>query len=92
MTQSRKRKHIPQRTCIACRSKRPKRELVRVVRAPDGHVAVDETGKRNGRGAYLCPSRECWQRALSEGLLNRALRVTLTEESRTCLDDYAAGF
>jgi len=92
LTQSGKRKHIPQRTCIACRSKRPKRELVRIVRAPDGDVAVDKTGKQSGRGAYLCPTRECWHRALSEGLLSRALRVSLTEETRTCLDEYVAGF
>jgi len=92
LTQSRKRKHVPQRTCVACRAKRPKRELVRIVRAPNGDVAVDETGKRSGRGAYLCPTKECWQRALSEGHLNRALRVSLTNETRVCLDEYAAGF
>jgi len=92
LTQLRKRKHIPQRTCIACRSKRPKRELVRIVRTPTGDVAVDETGKKSGRGAYLCPARECWHRALSEGLLSRALRVSLTQETRTCLDEHAAGF
>src|ERR671916_796064 len=47
-------RHIPERTCVACRSPRPKRELVRVVRAPDGTVTVDDTGKKSGRGAYLC--------------------------------------
>ena len=92
MTKSRKQKHVPQRTCIACRSKRPKRELVRIVRTPSGEVAVDETGKQSGRGAYLCPKRECWHKALSEGLLSRALSVSLTEETRTCLEEHAAGF
>ncbi len=87
---SRKRKHIPQRTCVACRTVRPKRELVRVVRTPEGSVAVDETGKQNGRGAYLCPTRACWETALSEGLLNRALRTNLTEEMKARLGEYAA--
>lgn len=81
---------MPQRTCIACRTVRPKRELVRVVRTPESDVAVDETGKRNGRGAYLCPRRACWETALSRGLLNRALRTNLTEEAEAQLADYAA--
>jgi len=65
---------------------------VRIVRAPDGSVAVDETGKRSGRGAYLCPTRECWQKALSGGLIDRALRVRMTDEAKTCLEGHAAGF
>ncbi|MGD8997427.1 MAG: YlxR family protein [Anaerolineae bacterium] len=87
----RKRKPVPQRTCVACRARRPKRELVRVVRAPEGEVAVDETGKRSGRGGYLCPDRSCWEVALSRGQLDRALRTELTEEDRTRLREYAAG-
>ena len=89
MTQSRTRRKIPQRTCVACRTVRPKRELVRIVRDLEGNVAVDETGKRNGRGAYLCPCRACWEKALSGGLLNRALRANLTEEDKQHLTDYA---
>lgn len=69
---------------------RPKRELVRVVRTPEGDVVVDETGKRNGRGAYLCPKRECWETALSKGHLNRALRTNLTEATKAQLAEYAA--
>ena len=92
MARSRKQKHIPQRTCVACRTKRPKRELIRVVRTPDGSAVVDETGKQGGRGAYLCPSRECWQKALSGAMLNKALRVSLTEEAKARLSDYAASF
>lgn len=85
-----KKKRVPQRTCVACRALRPKRELVRIVRSPEGDVAVDETGKRSGRGAYLCPAPACWETALSKGLLNRALRTNLTEEMRARLRDYAA--
>ena len=67
-------RHIPQRTCVACRSERPKREMVRIVRAPDGAVGVDLTGKRSGRGAYLCLQPGCWQTALKRHALDKALK------------------
>ena len=86
---SQRRKHIPQRTCIACRTVRPKRELVRIVRTPEGVVAVDETGKHNGRGAYLCRQRNCWETALARRQLERALKVTLTAEAEARLRKYA---
>jgi predicted RNA-binding protein YlxR (DUF448 family) len=69
-----KRKHVPLRTCIACHQKRPKRELLRVVRQADGHLEVDARGKLPGRGAYLCPSKGCWDRALEQRKLARALK------------------
>ncbi|MGD2145124.1 MAG: YlxR family protein [Anaerolineae bacterium] len=84
----RKRKPLPRRTCVACRDVRPKRELVRIVRAPEGGVAVDETGKRSGRGAYLCQRPGCWESALSKGQLDRALRTELTEEETARLREY----
>ena len=90
-----RRKHVPQRTCVACRTARPKRELVRIVRltAPgdEGTVIVDETGKRNGRGAYLCRQRGCWETALARRQLERALKVTITAETAARLREYAAG-
>jgi len=89
--QPRRRKHVPQRTCIACRAVRPKRELVRIVRTPAGVVMVDETGKRSGRGAYLCHRRDCWETALARRQLERALGVTLTTEGKVQLQEYAAG-
>ena len=73
-------RHVPQRTCIACRQTGAKRTLVRVVRATDGSVAIDETGKRSGRGAYLCQSSECWQAGLQRGLLQRALKIDAIPE------------
>lgn len=88
---SRRRKHVPRRTCVACRTMRPKRELVRVVRTPEGDVTVDETGKRSGRGAYLCPRRSCWETALARGQLDRALRVKVTADDETRLREYATG-
>ena len=69
-------KHIPQRTCIACRTVRPKRELVRIVRTAENHVEADATGKKAGRGAYLCRQRECWEDVLnSRGRLEHALNL-----------------
>ena len=69
-------KHIPQRTCIACRTVRPNREVVRVVRTLENRVEADPTGKKNGRGAYLCRQRECWNAALeNRGRLEQALRL-----------------
>jgi predicted RNA-binding protein YlxR (DUF448 family) len=89
MSMSRK-KHIPQRMCIACHARRDKRSLIRVVRLADGHVVVDVKGKQNGRGAYLCPQQSCWTQALARGHLNRALRTKLTEDEIAGLRAYAA--
>ena len=74
------RKHIPQRTCVACRKIKPKRELIRLVRISDGSVEVDTSGKKAGRGAYLCP--ECWEIGLKGSQLKHALRTTLTQDNR----------
>jgi len=68
-------KHVPQRTCIACRRADAKRGLIRLVRTPEGRVEVDPTGKRNGRGAYLCHDPACWDAALKRRALERALRT-----------------
>jgi predicted RNA-binding protein YlxR (DUF448 family) len=82
-------KHIPERTCVACRAHGAKRALVRVVRLAEGGVVVDESGKQKGRGAYLCRQRTCWSQALKRGALERALRVTLTAEDVAALQAYA---
>jgi len=73
------RKHAPQRTCVVCRQTMDKRALIRVVNTPEAGVIVDPTGKRNGRGAYLCSADACWEQALSTDVLSRALRVQLTQ-------------
>ncbi|MBC7077075.1 MAG: RNase P modulator RnpM [Anaerolineae bacterium] len=78
-------KHIPMRTCVACRQTQPKRALVRVVRTPEGQIVIDPTGKRAGRGAYLCRRRSCWELALKRGSLEHALKTTLSEEERAQL-------
>ena len=71
-------KHIPQRTCVGCRTVLPKRSLVRLVRQPEG-VQVDPTGKLSGRGAYLHNIRTCWEKGL-KGPLANALKVNLTPD------------
>ena len=81
-------RHVPQRTCAACRQVRPKRELLRIVRTQDGHVVLDPTGKKSGRGTYLCARRSCWDLALKKGRLEQALSVTLLDEDRVELAAY----
>jgi predicted RNA-binding protein YlxR (DUF448 family) len=82
-------KHVPQRTCVACRQTDAKRGLIRLVRNPEGRVEVDPTGKRPGRGAYLCHRSECWDKALKGKALEQALRTSLTPEDREALRTYA---
>jgi len=71
-------KHVPMRTCIQCREVRPKRQLVRIVRTPQGGIEIDERGKAAGRGAYLCRDRACWEEALAAQSLDHSLKVKLT--------------
>jgi uncharacterized protein len=70
----------PVRTCLGCGQEADKRDLVRVVRSPEGDVTVDATGKANGRGAYVHPRPECFEAAIRKRRFNAALRVNLKEE------------
>ncbi|GCF07044.1 hypothetical protein KDI_06080 [Dictyobacter arantiisoli] len=88
--QPQKQKHLPLRTCIACRENKPKRELLRIVRTPDGHVLIDATGKKSGRGAYLCARLSCWQKALKEHRIEQVFETVISDEDRQGLDDYVA--
>ncbi len=65
----------PERTCVGCRAARPKGEMVRIVRAPDGSTVLDPSGKRPGRGAYVCPNPECLDKAVRRKALDRALKA-----------------
>ncbi len=76
MTQTRK---IPVRQCAGCRERKPKRELIRVVRSPEGEVSIDARGKKPGRGVYICPSAECLKKAVKSKALGRALGVDIPE-------------
>ena len=73
-------KKIPQRQCMGCRERKAKRELIRVVRSPEGNVSLDFGGKMNGRGAYLCPDPACLKKAIRSKALERSLEVAIPEE------------
>ena len=82
-------KHVPMRTCVVCRESDAKRAYVRIVRTPEGRVEIDRTGKRNGRGAYLCSRFVCWERAAAGNALDRALHIEVPAEVRQALLVYA---
>lgn len=74
-----KTKKIPMRSCVVTKEKYPKKELIRVVRTPEGEVIVDDTGKANGRGAYLKKDIEVFNKAKSSKILNRVLEVEVPD-------------
>ena len=73
-------KKIPLRQCLGCREVKPKKELIRVVRSPDGEISLDFKGKASGRGAYLCPEPACLKKAVRAKALERALSVSIPPE------------
>jgi len=79
----------PYRTCIACGARREKRTLIRIVRTPDSGIVVGAGGRERGRGAYLCPSKECWQKGLKGGRIEHALKTSITQSERQALLEYA---
>lgn len=83
-------RHVPQRTCVACRDKTSKRALFRVVRTSDGQAEVDLTGRKPGRGAYVCDTPACWERATKTSILDHALKTELTPETKDALRAFAA--
>lgn len=82
-----RQKHVPQRTCIGCGETSSKRGLIRIVRTPDGSIEVDLTGKKAGRGAYLCRKAACWQKALSKGSVARVLKTSISRDEGARLED-----
>ena len=84
-----KSKHLPQRTCIACRQIKEKKALIRLVRAENGVAEVDISGKKPGRGAYLCPKKVCWESVLKKNRLEYALRTKLHDDNRQTLREYS---
>ena len=73
-------KKIPLRQCMGCREMKPKKELIRVVRSPEGSVSLDFKGKAPGRGAYLCPDLQCLKKARKSGSIGRVLEVEIPAE------------
>jgi predicted RNA-binding protein YlxR (DUF448 family) len=75
-----KPKKIPLRMCVGCQEMKSKKELLRVVRSPEGEVVLDPTGKKAGRGAYMCLSEQCLTKAFKEKRLERALKQQIAED------------
>ena len=71
---------IPMRQCLGCREMKPKKELIRVVKSPEGEISLDFKGKKNGRGAYICPCAACLSRAMKSRALERAFSSQIPEE------------
>jgi predicted RNA-binding protein YlxR (DUF448 family) len=86
--QKHRQKHIPQRTCVACRKKIDKRQLTRLVNSAEEGLVIDPSGKRNGRGTYLCEDPACWDKAAKTGLLDQALRANISQDEKQQLIDY----
>ena len=80
-----KEKKVPMRMCVGCREMKPKKELLRVVKSPEGVVSIDTTGRKPGRGAYLCRSADCMKRAIKQKQLERAFECPLGEETHASL-------
>lgn len=84
-------KKIPLRQCLGCREMKPKKELIRVVRSPDGEISLDFKGKASGRGAYLCPEPACLKKAVRAKALERALSVSIPPETYEKLREQMEG-
>jgi predicted RNA-binding protein YlxR (DUF448 family) len=82
-------KHLPERTCIACRNTSTKKELIRLVLTNDNLVEIDLSGKKNGRGAYLCPVYSCWEQGLKKNKLDYALKTRIAPSNRQSLIAFA---
>lgn len=80
-------KKIPLRQCVGCREMKPKPELIRVVKSPEGEVSLDFRGKKPGRGAYVCPHTECLKKARKSRALERAFSAPLPDEVYAALEE-----
>lgn len=75
-----RQKKLPLRKCVACQNMVPKKTLIRIVRDPEGNVKVDETGKASGRGAYICPTTDCFDLAQKRKAIERALKCKIDDD------------
>ena len=73
-------KKIPQRQCMGCRERKAKRELIRVLKGTDDVISIDATGRKNGRGAYICPSMACFEKAVKNRGLERSFKMSIPNE------------
>ncbi len=80
-----KTKKIPMRMCLGCREMKEKKSLLRIVKSPEGVVSLDVTGRKPGRGAYVCKDKECLQKAIKQRQIERAFECGLSEEMKAAL-------
>ena len=80
-------KKIPMRQCLGCREMKPKRELIRAVKSPDGGISLDFTGKAPGRGAYICPNADCLKKAIKARALEKAFSAQIPDEVYKALSE-----
>jgi predicted RNA-binding protein YlxR (DUF448 family) len=73
-------KKIPLRQCVGCQEEKPKKDLIRILKTPEEEVIMDTTGRKNGRGAYICPNPECLQKAKKSKGLERSLKISIPKE------------
>lgn len=73
-------KKIPMRMCVGCSEMKPKPELIRIVRSPEGEISLDSTGKKSGRGAYICCNKDCLKKAIKSKRLDRTFECTVPED------------
>jgi predicted RNA-binding protein YlxR (DUF448 family) len=79
-------KKIPVRRCVGCQEMKNKKEMIRVIRTKEGEFLLDATGKKNGRGAYICPSKECFQKAVKNKGLERSFKQSIPAEVYEALE------
>ena len=84
-------KKIPMRQCLGCREAKPKKELIRVVRSPEGQISLDFKGKASGRGAYVCPDPRCLKKAIKARALERAFSAQIPPEIYERLESQMEG-
>jgi len=82
-----KQKKIPMRRCCGCNEQKPKKELIRVVRSPEGEISLDLTGKASGRGAYICNSLDCLKKARKSHRIDRTFEITVSDEIYDRMED-----
>ena len=73
-------KKIPMRRCLGCFESKPKKELIRVVKTADGEISIDKTGKKNGRGAYICHNKECLEKAIKSKRIEKEFETSISED------------
>lgn len=88
--QEQKVRKIPMRQCLGCNSHRPKKEMIRVVRLPDGSVVLDLVGKVSGRGAYICPDKSCFRKARKSKRIEHVLECEIPEDIYDAMEERIA--